>query len=83
MRSKVEIKLRKVRKVNNESKSWVYMGDEYVSKKSKVVGDVKKEGKLDLYVYWFFDFKILNRWEVKRNVVRKGMGSVMKLVKKM
>lgn len=82
-RSKAEIKPRKARKVNNESKSWAYTGDEYASKKSKAVGDVKKEGKLDPYAYWPLDPKILNRREAKRNAARKGMGSVMKSAKKM
>ncbi|KAG0609787.1 hypothetical protein M758_7G013900 [Ceratodon purpureus] len=73
----------KARKTNNESKSWAYTGDEYASKKSKAVGDVKKDGKLDPYAYWPLDPKILNRREAKRNAARKGMGSVMKSAKKM
>lgn len=72
----------KTRKTN-ESKSWAYTGDEYASKKSKAVGDVKKDGKLDPYAYWPLDPKILNRREAKRNAARKGMGSVMKSAKKM
>lgn len=66
-----------------ENRSWAYTGEEYASKKSKVMGDVKKEGKLDPYAYWPLDPKILNRREAKRTAARKGMGSVMKSAKKM
>jgi ribosomal RNA-processing protein 12 len=92
-KSKRTIESRKLRKSNKRlpedlmdidaSKSWAYTSDEYASKKNKVVGDIKKDGKLDPYAYWPLDPKILNRWDAKRNVARKGMSSVMKSAKKM
>lgn len=71
------------KKLKKENSSWAYTGDEYASKKSKVMGDVKKEGKLDPYAYWPLDPKILNRRETKRTAARKGLGSVMHTTKKM
>jgi ribosomal RNA-processing protein 12 len=75
--SRSQSRSRKARKTNNGSKSWVYTGDEYASKKSRAVGDVKKDGKLDPFAYWPLDPKILNRREAKRNAARKGISSVM------
>lgn len=82
-RSRSQSRAGKAMKTNNASKSWAYTGDEYASKKSKAVGDVKKDGKLDPYAYWPLDPKILNRRDAKRNAARKGMSSVMKSAKKM
>jgi len=65
------------------SSSWAYTGSEYANQKSKVGGDVKKEGKLDPYAYWPLDPKMLNRREAKRTAARKGMASVIKSTKKL
>ena len=75
--SRSQSRARKARKTNNGSKSWVYTGDEYASKKSRAVGDVKKDGKLDPFAYWPLDPKILNKREAKKNAARKAISSVM------
>lgn len=60
-----------------------YTGQDYVSKKGKATGDVRRQGKVEPYAYWPLDPKILNRREGKKAVARKGMDSVFKATQKL
>lgn len=73
-------KTQKRRKMS-ESSGWAYTGNEYGSKKAR--GDVKKKGKLEPYAYWPLDRKMLSRRPEHRAAARRGMGSVVKMTKKL
>ncbi|KAI9082112.1 hypothetical protein K1719_035852 [Acacia pycnantha] len=58
---------------------WVYTGSEYASKKAR--GDVKRKDKLEPYAYWPLDRKMMSRRPQHRAAARKGMASVVKMLK--